>query len=72
MITFEDFVRQIGETAKEYTRPQLEQLHREVRQLAKILVAIQAAKINSPQAALDARRRDPTMRTDNIISTKTE
>lgn len=68
MITFEAFAKSLGEHAKHLTQEQLEQLHVDVRKLAKLLVAIQDRRRNaakdsrrSPQGRLDGHRLDRTM-----------
>jgi len=67
MITFEQFVKNLGGHAKHYTTTQLKQLHIDVRKMAQILVAIHKSlqrPLPSPQERLDDRHPDRTMGSD--------
>jgi hypothetical protein len=66
MMTFEDFLKRLGERANRYSADELRQLHIDVQRFAQILVAIhrirQDRRSRSPQAAVDTQRHDRTLK----------
>ncbi len=65
MLSFEEFLKSLGDFANNYTPDELRQLHLDVQRLAQVIVGIQRAKERqrttaSPQERLDADRTDRT------------
>ena len=58
MITFEQFVKSLGEYAGQYTPEQLRQLHVDVQRFAQVVISIYRARERSNLTVLHRRRLD--------------